>query len=326
MKCYVCNETITPLLIMKNLRNDWDIKRCPACDLTFVDPQPDSATISAYYNGMYYELTDTYDATKMASIRVAIHRYVASLKKYTKVHGHPTLLDVGGGLGYYAKGFSEAGFAVTFLEQDPVSVNFARTVLKLPHIIEMSADQFFKNNTTKFDLIFLRHVIEHAPNPGLLIQQVENCLHEGGILVIEPDNNAGIEILFRPGTAKFYLALYKKSFAPSSFFSLLARRPFAVDPPRHLFGFRISNLSMLLKRNSLFPLESTCYRLGHPVYWANMPLPKMRDMALNLRHGRFSKVIASIADVVLTPFRRCLEYFGLASGICIYAVKRQGAK
>ena len=60
--------------------------------------------------------------------------------------------------------------------------------------------------------------------------------------------------------------------------------------------------------------------------WANMPLPKMRDMALNLRHGRFSKVIASIADVVLTPFRRCLEYFGLASGICIYAVKRQGAK
>lgn len=326
MKCYICDQTMAPLLVMKNVKNAWDIKRCPACELTFVDPQPDSDTISAYYNGMYSDLTEKYDAAKMETVRTAINGYLSSLKKYKAVDGKTTLLDIGGGLGYYAKGFSEAGLAVTFVEQDPVSANFARTVLKLPNIIEMSAERFFEMNTAKFDLIFLRHVIEHSTNPGFMIAQVQKCLSEGGILVIETDNNAGIEILFRPGPAKFYLGLYRASFVPTSFFSLLKRRPFAVDPPRHLFGFRMSNLSMLLRRNSLFPVEGTCYRLGHPVYWGNMPLPTLRDMFANARQGKFKQVIANVADVVLTPFRRCLEYLGLASGICIYAIKRQVAK
>jgi len=318
--CCACGSFVEPSLVLENFKDGWHIMRCPQCELTFVHPQPSTETISSYYNGMYSELASEYNQQKMKWARQSVEGYRSVLEKLGGANTN-TLLDLGGGLGYYSKAFEEAGFFVTLVEQDPVSANFAREVLKIKNIIEESIDQFFEYNHGKYDIVFLRHVIEHSASPSTLIKQVEKRLSASGILIIETDNNAGIELLFRLGTARFYTNLYRSSFSPSSYFSLMKRRPFAVDPPRHLYGFRILNLSELLRRNSLVPIETKCYRLGHPIYWPNLPSPTLRDILSNVRHLKIKRLVANVIDIIFLPFRLLLEYTGLASGICIYAIK-----
>ena len=264
--CLACDNLIEPELVLENFKTGWHIMRCPLCALTFVDPLPPTEVISSYYNGMYSHLAVEFDEQKMKWARQSAKGYLQVLRDIGCVTSAKTLLDFGGGLGYYSKAFSEAGFLVTFVEQDPVSANFAREVLKISDIMEQSSEYYFENSNTKYDVVFLRHVVEHSTNPNTLISNINNCLTENGILIIETDNNSGIELLFRPSTALFYTKLYRKSYLPYSFFSLMKYRPFAVDPPRHLYGFRISNLSKMLQRNSLTPIKTKCYRIGHPIY------------------------------------------------------------
>jgi SAM-dependent methyltransferase len=322
MSCCACGSTINPVLILRNTKDGWHIVRCPLCDLTFVYPQPPKEKISAFYNGMYSEFAVDYNEQKMLWAMKSVNNYSNIIDKY-KNKNLNTLLDIGGGLGYYAKAFEDVGFDVTIVEQDTVSAKFAKDVLEINNVIENNVDKFLQDNSLKYDVVFMRHVIEHSTNPNTLIKKVYECLSDSGILIIETDNNSGVEWLFRPGTAKFYRNIYRSSFLPSSYFSLLKMRVFAVDPPRHLYGFRISNLTKMLQRNSLIPRYTKCYRLGHPVYWPNLPLPTVRDVFETILQFKIKQLVANIIDILLFPIRILLEKFGLASGICIYAIKKK---
>lgn len=320
--CNVCSRRVTAQLVLRNVKNGWHIMRCPECRLAFSHPQPDPNTIAAYYNGMYTDLAGKYNEQKMEGLQQSVKGYLKELGRHMRLASGMSLLDLGGGLGYYSKAFSEAGLSTTLVEQDPVSVDFARNVLGLENIVSESLERFFEDNKRTFDVIFFRHVIEHVADPSFVIAEIYKCLSDDGVLIIETDNNAGIELFFKPGTAVFYLNLYRSSFVPASLFSLLRRRPLAVDPPRHLFGFRLSNLRKLLRKNSLVPLESKCYRLGHPVYWPNVPSPSFREVLADAGRGKFRRMTANIVDLAFAPLRYGLEYSGMASGICVYAAKQ----
>ncbi len=319
--CCACGSSIKPVLILENFKDGWHIMRCPQCELTFVHPQPPLEIISSYYNGMYSDLAAEYNEQQMLWAKNSVKGYCSILDKHKSEKTH-TLLDLGGGLGYYSKAFEEAGFSVTLVEQDPVSAKFAKKVLGMSNTIEKSTEEFFADNHNKYDVVFLRHVIEHSTAPDVLLSEVQKCLSDGGVLIIETDNNAGIELLFTYGTAAFYTNLYRSSFLPSSYFSLMVKRPFSVDPPRHLYGFRIPNLSKMLRKNGLEPVETKCYRLGHPVYWPNFQSPTLRDMLSNIRHLQVKRFVANTIHIIFLPFRFLLERVGLASGICIYAMKK----
>ena len=274
---------------------------------------------------MYSELASKFDEQKMKWARQSVAGYHKKLQKIG-ISETKTLLDLGGGLGYYSKAFEELNFKVTLVEQDPVSANFARSVLSLNNILEQSIDSFFQTNNDQYDIVFLRHVIEHATQPDKLISQISNCLKPNGILIIETDNNAGIEIFFNLGTAKYYKDLYQKSYSNSSLLSLIKNRPLAVDPPRHLYGFRESNLSLLLRNNSLSPVVSICYSLGDPIYWPNLPNPTLKLLLDNLLNYKFKLFVIEIINLILYPIRLFLQKIGLASGICLYAQKQDITK
>ena len=311
---------IEPILVLENINKGWHIKRCPLCKVAFVHPQPDPEAIKAHYNGMYSHLATEFDAKKMHWARKSIGGYLSTLNKKGYLNKQ-TLLDIGGGLGYYSKAFEEAGLSVTLVEQDPISAKFARNILKVTNIIELSSDDFFKSNTRKYDIVFLRHVIEHSTDPLKLLRNVADIIKDKGVFIIETDNNEGVELLCRPITAKFYLSRYHLSYEPVSFLSLIMKRPLGIDPPNHLFGFRISNLSAILEQNDLIPFVKFCYRTGHPLYWPNLPLPPLSQVFCNIINLRKRRAFFDIVEYALYPFRFLLERMGLASGICLYAKK-----
>ena len=201
-------------------------------------------------------------------------------------------------------------------------MNFAREKLKLENILEQGLDEFFERNTEKYNIVFFRHVIEHVKDPSEIIMSISKVLSENGILIIETDNNAGVEILFKKGTTEFYLNLYRNGFKEISFYKLLVRRPFALDPPRHLFGFRMQNLSLLLKSNNLNPVIRKHYRLGHPIYWPNIESPDFKSIVKDLLKMEFASFAKGSLDYANMVFRVLLQGAGLSSGLCIYARKQ----
>lgn len=322
MICKVCQQEINPITLLKNKGDFGDIYRCPKCQIAFVFPQPSDEVLNEYYNGMYSDLTVSFDEKKMKWAQHSMRGYLKVLKK---LNVEPTLeitfLDLGGGLGYYTKAAAENNLHSILVEKDPVSIQFAKKHLKLENIIEKDLSEFFNSNEGQYDIVFFRHVIEHIKNPSSIIQGISNLLKTNGILIIETDNNAGIEILFKKGVSKFYFELYKKNFKEISLFNLLIKRPFAVDPPRHLFGFRMKNLSNLLLSNNINPLIKDHYRLGHPVYWPNIPSPKFREILKDFLQLKIGSGLKKTRDYLNLLFRIMLQFFGLSSGLCIYARK-----
>ncbi len=323
MICNVCQQEINPKMLLKNRGNFGDIYRCPKCQIAFVFPQPSDEILNAYYNGMYSDLTVSFDDKKMKWAQRSMEGYLKVLKKLNvEPSTEITFLDLGGGLGYYTKAAAENNLHSILVEKDPISIQFAKKHLKLENIIEQDLTEFFNSNDKEYDVVFFRHVIEHVKDPQSIMQGISNLLKTNGILIIETDNNAGIELLIKDGVRKFYLDLYKKSFINTSFINLLIKRPFAVDPPRHLFGFRMGNLSMLLKSQSLFPKVNIHYRLGHPIYWPNIPSPHAKQIIksfLKLDLKAAFRLTLSYSNLL---FRKFLQLVGLSSGICIYAQKQ----
>ncbi len=320
MLCHICSKEIQPKLLLQSKESGFDVYRCPECEITFVDPQPDVQTLNDFYNGMYSDLAAAYDEQKMQWARDSMQGYLKQIKRLG-IGEKNNFIDLGGGLGYYSKAAVENGLNVTLVESDPVSVKFAAEKLGLENIIKQNLYDFLSQDNKLYDFVFLRQVIEHVTDPDKLINGISKLIAPGGILVIETDNNAGVELLISPKSAPFYYRLYKTGFRDVSYFGLLAKRPLAADPPRHLFAFRMSNMALMLENNGLKPLKKIHYRLGDPVYWPNLKTAGIGQVFGYLFSLRIKSLVVSLADYVIFPFRLILRSLGMSSGICIYAVK-----
>jgi 2-polyprenyl-3-methyl-5-hydroxy-6-metoxy-1,4-benzoquinol methylase len=323
--CICCGTSSEPKVILRSKdRNEaGDIVRCPNCNLVFVSPMPHDTIISNSYVGLYSERNppDIIDKNRVNWTRNSIKGYIRELHSL----GHwpkKDFLDLGGGLGYYSEAAQAEGLNPTLVDLDPVSIAFAKEKLGLNRAFCSSIEEFAADSKSrKYDLVFLRHVIEHHKAPKSLIEAVKSLLSDDGVLIIETPNNRGIEIFFKPSTARFFLGFYRKYYKQISYFSLIRNQPYAIRPPRHLFAFRIKNLEMLLKKNDLFPIKSLDYMLGDKIYWPNIKNHTLRDIFRSLFQCKLKSFVHASLDSSLHPMRLILHRVGRSSGICVYALK-----
>jgi SAM-dependent methyltransferase len=319
MQCKICKNEIIPEIIYKHkLPNISDLVRCSFCGISFVFPQPETETINEYYQGMYSHLK-AFDSLKLEHAFKSMNYYLRFIK-HKEVH-NCNFLDLGGGLGYYSKAAQEIGLSVTLVELDKISVEFARENLKIKNIIEKHIETYLNEEQNRFDIVFARHVIEHTKNPDELISLIYSVLKKDGTLIIETDNNNGLELLFRPLSFIFYYKLYREKFIGVNIFNLFFKKPFAIDPPRHLFAFNMQNLSNLLKTNGLQPYFKIHYHTGHKIFWPNLPIPKISEFFIALKKFQFLKITNDLLEYFFYPLRLMLRIIGKSSGICIYAKK-----
>lgn len=271
---------------------------------------------------MYEDRAKELDAEQWQRARRSMKEYVRSLTSMRRFREGMRFLDIGGGLGYYAAAAQETGFETTMLEVDPVSVSFAREHHTISAIIEAASAEDARIRSESYDVIFARHVIEHMEDPRSFLRQASRCLHREGVLILETDNNRAPEMLLKPGTCNWYLDLYRQKYMNISWWRLLRARPFAADPPRHLFAFSISNLQLLLRDCGFEVHRAFTYRLGDPVYWPNLPDSGLKEVFGALAGLHLRSAANHFIDLMLAPVRRMLPLFGMAAGICIYATKR----
>jgi SAM-dependent methyltransferase len=97
-----------------------------------------------------------------------------------------TLVDIGGGLGYFAAVAAERGWDATLVEPVAAAAEHARTTFGIRALQEGVED--LPGRGERFDVVTLNHAIEHFPDALGTLRQLRGILAEGGVLYVEVPN------------------------------------------------------------------------------------------------------------------------------------------
>jgi 2-polyprenyl-3-methyl-5-hydroxy-6-metoxy-1,4-benzoquinol methylase len=130
------------------------------------------------------------------------------------------LLDLGCGNGEALSVMSQLGWQVEGIDTDPEAVEIARRRGLTVHLGEL-ADRHYPAD--HFDAIHMNHVIEHVHQPIDLLRECHRILKPGGVLVV-----------LTPNGTSWGLRDFGKDWV-------------GLDPPRHLYVFRVANLTACVR-------------------------------------------------------------------------------
>jgi SAM-dependent methyltransferase len=167
----------------QHVSGDSFIYRCPACSLEFMRPLPLSE--------IKQRQMDSVDDAEMFNsqlLRTLHERLIIwpEIRKVRSMLGRNdfSMLDIGCGTGWISRIWAGSGVRVTGLEPSQTRAAIARErglrVLSC-YVEEMSSDE-------KFDLIVIRHVIEHLGEPAAILSNLVPRLSPGGVLLIVVPN------------------------------------------------------------------------------------------------------------------------------------------
>ena len=174
-------------------------------------------------------------------------------------------LDVGCGSGLYVHAAQLLGFDAYGIDVDEKSILIAREQgLKVEKSDLLKVD--FKQDY--FDLIQMKQVLEHIPDPKEFLSRVRSLLKFNGILMIDVPNQSGII-----PRLKISLNLIKNEYG-------------FVQPPVHLFAYTQQSLSSLLQR------------VGFEVIWIGQSWPGDPVFCPILRQKIIDKVIFRLSGMI----------------------------
>jgi SAM-dependent methyltransferase len=156
------------------------IYRCKQCDFLFSRP--------ILLTELHQRQMDSVDDAELfnASLLKSIHEKLIIGKEIRTVRnilgqGKHTLLDIGCGTGWTTNIWKRNGFDVTGLEPSEARREIAKNkyeIRVLPHYIE----QLDSNHS--YNVIILRHVLEHLENPVTMVRKIHTLLHKNGLFVL----------------------------------------------------------------------------------------------------------------------------------------------
>jgi SAM-dependent methyltransferase len=162
------------------------IVQCRRCSLMYSNPRirpVDQDLIQEYDPGLTKN-ADEYDPSRFKKERLQVRDYADTRKYLAALYPQRgRLLELGCGMGFLLKAFSEDGWDVVGIEPDRGFCEFIenRHGLKaIPAILENSGIP-----DGSLDVVVFIHVIEHLPDPLATLRSIYRVLKPGGHLVIE---------------------------------------------------------------------------------------------------------------------------------------------
>ena len=154
------------------------VYKCHTCSLEFLRP------IVFTGDQRKMDTTDEEGLLKKKFLRNLYKQFIVrpEISRVTKLLGNNNLemLDIGCGTGLISEMWSEAGIKVTGLEPSQIRGEYARKrgIRVIPCYVEdLDSEECF-------DLIIIRHVLEHLENPKDILCNIKKHLKPNGILLV----------------------------------------------------------------------------------------------------------------------------------------------
>jgi len=186
--------------------------------------QPIPKNLAAYYESPEYKPHEH----KSKSVLDKIYNYIRKRSYQYKLdiikQYHPnakSVLDYGTATGEFLNFLSKKTFTVSGVEPNKKARDIANELLN--NLVSVSID----NQTKKYDVITLWHVLEHIPNIDEIITKLKQKLNPNGIILIAVPN-------FKSFDAQYY----KNYWA-------------AYDVPRHLWHFSPQSIALLFQKHQM---------------------------------------------------------------------------
>jgi len=246
------------------------IYRCGACGLMFSKPMllEDIAArqLDSIGDGELFHSA----LMKNLHEHLIVNREIRAVKKLLR-RSTFSVLDVGCGTGWISALWKRAGADVIGLEPSPVRAAYARDNYGLK-VQSSSLEDLDPRDT--YDVVIMRHVLEHLPDPFAALGKISGLLKAGGLLLIIVPN---IDCIGR------YL--------------FETKWPWVL--PAHCIFFNPRSLRSLAQRAGLEPVRSyqTPSPLWYPASFLRM-VPGTERMRSNLYHKLHVLALIPCAPIV----------------------------
>ena len=198
------SELTCPYCNSKNCQKDYDltwkdarfpkysVASCSSCHVGFVLPLPTENELKSLYDSVEYHdedrcagnLWEMDESQLNAAINVE-SKFLTQFQEYIPPSGH--VLDVGAGWGTLLKSFALQGYQTTGIEISEMACEFAQKKLKLD-VFNLPIEKLNELPNAEYDLVTMRHVMEHFYDPKSVLQELHRRVSENGkIIITVPD-------------------------------------------------------------------------------------------------------------------------------------------
>lgn len=187
--CPVCGADSANTKFKKDL---FQFSQCRECSMVYLNPRLNLRATYDFYNEGWtaiYNETKFLGETPSTQMDDQINAYNLRLieeRREPSSTGKGVLLEIGFGSGFFLRTASAAGYEVHGIDVDTNNCERARK--KFGERIR-NADLFdAKFESERFDVVYMRDVFEHVPNPKILLEEVRRILKPRGVIFIEVPN------------------------------------------------------------------------------------------------------------------------------------------
>ncbi len=191
IECIACRNKILKETSMKSCLK-LSVFHCENCGLYSVGKSEDDLKeeINELYEEEYWGTTieNAIDTNFTDTDSQGKRRNWISQYSYCKSYfgDRKNILEIGAGAGYALVWFEEEDYNVTGIEPDPKNVELINKRLNRGKCIGGYVEDI--NLDTKFEIIWMSHVLEHLIRPDLFLEKIKKNLKDDGIFFIEvPD-------------------------------------------------------------------------------------------------------------------------------------------
>lgn len=235
VKCDLCGlDEAESLLTGKDRllggEEEFGVVRCRNCGLIYTNPRPTQEEISRYYPSQYSAFAFSQGGLVALLRRTLLEREARSMRNLIGEGGR--VLEVGCGTGEYLAALQQMrGWSVMGLEPSLYAAQVAKE--QGLEVITGTLEEAGLANEA-FDLVILRHVVEHLPSPSHTLGEVRRLLADDGLCFLTLPDIGSWEA------------------------KLMGRFWYDLDLPRHLYHFTKKTLFNLLAKHRF-----RVRRIGH---------------------------------------------------------------
>lgn len=189
VSCPVCDSQDAKFLFEK----DWFRHvQCRMCGMVYMNPRMNQSATHAFYNSNVNEI---YNETKFDQVSDSTElddrinfENLGLIEKFR--HGEKgQLLEIGSAKGFFLEKAKVAGYSVHGLELNQRNYEYSRQrlgdTIKSVDLLEAGFED------GKFDVVYMRDVMEHIPAPKPFLQEISRITKPGGVVFIDTHNIDG---------------------------------------------------------------------------------------------------------------------------------------